>query len=142
MKQYKDRASEDDGQTAVASAEQYRTLAQQLSTWRSLRNREQLIAQAEQLAKDDVAALTADRETLRAEAASVADKPVGESGSERIERLQQISVEQNILSILNDRVGAQQQLVALYGRWGEQAELQQKIVIHLILKSLALIAAF
>jgi hypothetical protein len=62
MKQYKDRASDDEGQTAVASAEQYRTLAQQLSTWRSLRNRRQLIAQAEQLAKDDVAALTADRE--------------------------------------------------------------------------------
>jgi small-conductance mechanosensitive channel len=141
MKQYKDRAAEDDGQTAVASAEQYRTLAQQLSTWRSLRNRRQLISQAEQLAKDDLAALTADRETLRAEAASVAAKPVGESASERIERLRRISVQQNILSILNDRLGAQQQLVALYGRWGQQAELQQKIVIHLILQSLAFIAA-
>ena len=31
--------------------------------------------------------------------------------------------------------------MALYGRWGEQVELQQKIVIHLILQSLALIAA-
>src|SRR5947207_7474944 len=141
MKQYKDRAAEDDGQTAVASAEQYRTLAQQLSTWRSLRNRRQLISQAEQLAKDDLAALTADRETLTAEAASVAAKPVGESASERIERLQQISAQQNILSILNDRMGAQQQLAALYGRWGLQAELQQKIVIHLILQSLAFIAA-
>jgi small-conductance mechanosensitive channel len=141
MKQYKDRAAEDDGQTAVASAEQYRTLAQQLSTWRSLRNRRQLIAQAQQLAKDDLAALTADRETLRAEAAGVAAKPVGESASERIERLQQISAQQNILSILNDRLGAQQQLAALYGRWGQQAELQQKIVIHLILQSLAFIAA-
>jgi small-conductance mechanosensitive channel len=141
MKQYKDRAAEDDGQTAVASAEQYRTLAQQLSTWRSLRNRRQLISQAEQLAKDDLAALTADRETLTAEAASVAAKPVGESASERIERLQQISAQQNILSILNDRLEAQQQLAALYGRWGQQAELQQKIVIHLILQSLAFIAA-
>jgi small-conductance mechanosensitive channel len=140
MKQYKDRAAEDDGQTAVASAEQYRTLAQQLSTWRSLRNRRQLISQAEQLAKDDLAALTADRETLRAEAA-VAARPVGESGSERIERLQRISAQQSILSILNDRLGAQHQLVALYGRWGQQAELQQKIVIHLILQSLAFIAA-
>src|SRR5205085_8016682 len=82
MKQYKDRASEDDGQTAVVSAEQYRTLAQQLSTWRSLRNRKQLVAQAEQLAKDDVAALTADRERVKAEAAGLAAKPVGESGSE------------------------------------------------------------
>jgi small-conductance mechanosensitive channel len=141
MKQYKDRASEDDGQTAVASAEQYRTLGQQLSTWRSLRNRRQLIAQAEQLAKDDLAALTADRETLKAEAASVAAKPVEESASERIDRLQRVSAQQNILSILNDRLGAQQQLVALYGRWGQQAELQQKIVIHLILQSLAFIAA-
>ena len=62
MKQYRDRASKDDGQTAVASAEQYKTLAQQLSTWRSLRNRKQLIAQAEQLARADVAALTGDQE--------------------------------------------------------------------------------
>src|SRR6266700_2014662 len=100
MKQYKDRASEDDGQTAVVSAEQYRTLAQQLSTWRSLRNRKQLVAQAEQFAKDDVAALTADRETLRAEAANLTDKPVGESGPERIDRLQRISAQQKILSIL------------------------------------------
>ena len=141
MKQYKDRASQDDGQTAVSSAEQYRTLAQQLATWRSLRDRKQLIAQAEQLAKDDVAALTADRETLKREAASLAAKPVGESGAERIDRLQSISVKQNIISILNDRLGAQQQLAVLYSRWGQQAELQRKIVIHLILLSLAFIAA-
>jgi len=136
MKQYKDHASEEDGPTAVASAEQYRTLAQQLSTWRSLRNRRQLIAQAEQLAKDDVAALTADREALRAEAANLAAMFIGESSSERIERLQRISAQQNILSVLNDRLGAQQQLVTLYGRWGLQVELQQKIVIHLMLQSL------
>src|SRR5205823_2891099 len=71
---------------------------------------------------------------------SLAAKPVGESGSERIDRLQSISVQQNVLSILNDRLGAQQQLAVLYGRWGQQAELQQKIVIHLILISLAFIA--
>jgi small-conductance mechanosensitive channel len=140
MKQYRDRASEDDGQTAVASAEQYRTLAQQLSTWHSLRNRRQLIAQAEQLARDDVAALTGDDERLKAEAASLAGKPSGESSSERMDRLRQISAQQNILSILNDRLGAHQELVVVYSRWGEQVELQQKIVIHLILQSLALLA--
>src|SRR5712672_1520287 len=43
MKQYRDSASNDDGQTAVASAEQYKTLAQQLSTWQSLRNRKHVI---------------------------------------------------------------------------------------------------
>jgi small-conductance mechanosensitive channel len=141
MKQYWDNASKDDGQTAVASAEQYTTFAQQLSTCRSLRNRKQLIAQGQQLARADVAALTADEERLKSEAAALAAKPVGESSSERIERLQRVSAQQNILSILSDRLGAQQELVALYGRWGEQVELQQKIVIHLILQSLALLAA-
>src|SRR6266852_7075118 len=118
VKQYRDSASKDDGQTAVASAEQYRTLAQQLSTWRSLRDRKQLIAQAEQLAKADVAALTADQAALKTEAAGLGDKAVAESSSQRIDRLRQISAQQNIQSILNDRMGAQQQLVALYGRWG------------------------
>jgi small-conductance mechanosensitive channel len=141
MKQYRDNASKDEGQTAVASAELDKTLAQQLSTWRSLRTRKQLIPQAEQLARADVAALTADQERLKAEAAGLGGKAVGESSSERIDRLRQISAQQNILSILHDRLGAQQQLVALYGLWGQQVELQQRIVIHLILQSLALLAA-
>jgi len=141
MQQYKESASKDDGQTAVASAEQYTTLAQQLSTWRSLRSRKQLIAQAEQLAKADVAALTADQSRLKTEAAGSGDKTAGESSSQRIERLRRISAQKNIQSILNDRLGAHQQLAALYGRWGKQVEIQQKIVVHLILQSLAWIAA-
>ena len=141
MKQYWDSASKDDGQTAVASAGQYKTLAQQLSTWRSLRNRKQLIAQSEQLARADVAALTGDQASLKTEVAALGAKAVGESSSQRIDRLRQISAQQNIQSILNDRLGAQQQLVALYGRWGEQVEIQRRIVVHLILRSLALIAA-
>jgi small-conductance mechanosensitive channel len=141
MKQYRDTVSEDDGQTAVASAEQYKTLAQQLSTWRSLQNRKQLIAQSEQLARDDVAALTADQASLKTEVAGLGGKAVAESSSERIDRLREKSTQQNIQSILNDRLGAQQQLAALYGRWGEQVEIQRRIVVHLILQSLALIAA-
>src|SRR5882724_9013933 len=141
VKQYRDSASKDDGQTAVASAEQYRTLAQQLSTWRFLRDRKQLIAQAEQLARADAAALTGDQAGLKTEAAGLGDKAVAESSSERIDRLQQLSAQQNIQSILNDRLGAHEQLVSLYGRWGEQVEIQRKIVVHLMLRSLALIAA-
>jgi hypothetical protein len=90
MKQYKESTSNDVGQTAVASAEQYTTFAQQLSTWRSLRNRKDLIAQAQQLAKADVAALTGDEEGMKAEAAALAAKPPGESPSERIDRLQRL----------------------------------------------------
>ena len=141
MKQYRESVSNNDGQTAVASAEQYRTLAQQLSTWRSLRNRKQLIMQAEQVARADVAALTGDLAPLQTGAAALGAKALGESGPERIDRLRRISAEQNIQSILNDRLGAHKQLLALYRRWGEQVEIQRKIVVHLILRSLALIAA-
>ena len=141
MKRYKENLSKNDGQTAVASAEQYTTFSQQLSTWRSLRKRTELIAQAQQLAKADVAALTGDEGTMKTEAAAFEAKAPGESSSERIERLQRLSAQQNILSILHDRLEAQQQLVDLYQRWGEQVQLQQKIVVHLILQSLALLAA-
>ena len=141
MKRYRENASTDEGQTAVASAEQYRTFAQQLSTWRSLRTRTELVAQAQHLAKADVTALSGDEEGMKAEAAAFAAKAPGESPSERIERLQRLSAQQNILSILHDRLGAQQQLEDLYRRWGEQVELQQKIVVHLILQSVAMIAA-
>jgi small-conductance mechanosensitive channel len=88
-----------------------------------------------------VAALTEDQASLKTEAAGLGAKSVGESSSERIERLRQIGAQQNIQSILDDRLGAQQQLVALYRRWGEQVEIQRRIVVHLILQSLAWIAA-
>jgi small-conductance mechanosensitive channel len=140
MKQYWASVSNDDGQTAVVSAEQYKTLAQRVSAWRSLRNRKQLIAEAEQLAGADVAALTGDQARMKTEGAALGAKPVGESSSERIDRLRRLSAQQNIQSILNDRLEAQQQLVTLYGRWGEQVEIQRRIIVHLILRSLALIA--
>ena len=140
MKRYRDHASNDEGETAVASAEQYKTFAQQVSTWLSLRNRKELVAQAQQLAEADVAALLGDEARMKAEAAALEAKSPGESASERIERLQQLSAQRNILSIIHDRLGAQQQLVDLYKRWEEQVELQEKIVIHLILQSWALLA--
>jgi small-conductance mechanosensitive channel len=142
MKKYDESVSKDEGQTAVTSAEQYKTLAQQISAWWSHRNRKQLIAQAEQLAVADVTALTGDQERMKAEAtASAAASPASMSSAERVEHLQLLAAQQNIQSILNDRLGAQQQLVTLYGRWGKQVEIQDKIVIHLILQSLAVIAA-
>ena len=141
MKRYQDNASKDDGKTAVATAEQYTTFAQQLSTWRSLRKRKDLVEQAEQLAKADVAALSGDEESMKAELTAVEAKPSGEPPADRIDRLQRLGAQQNILSILHDRLGAQQQLVDLYRRWGDQVELQQKIVIHLLLQSLAWLAA-
>ena len=145
MKKYNAQATGSDGQAAVISAEQYKTLAGQISAWRAQRSRKQLIDQAEQLARADVAALKADHARLEAEAkaaegnAAVA-KAAGESSSERVKQLQQMAAQRNILSIVDDRLGAQQQLATLYVRWGNQVELQHKIVLHLMLQSLTAIA--
>jgi outer membrane murein-binding lipoprotein Lpp len=105
----------------------------------------QLIDQAQQLATADVAALTADHARLapeaKAAAVTAAAAAAGESSSDRVKELQGVATQQNILSILDDRLSAQQQLVTLYGRWHGQVELQHKMLLHLMLQSLTLIAA-
>jgi small-conductance mechanosensitive channel len=145
MKKYDDQAAGGDRQTAVISAGRYKTLAGQISVWWAQRSRKQLIEQAEQLARADVAALTADHARLEAEAKAaeanaVAAKTAGKSSSGRVKELQRMAAQRNILSIIDDRLGAQQQLATLYVRWGKQVELQHKIVLHLMLQSLTSIA--
>jgi small-conductance mechanosensitive channel len=145
MKKYDEQAAASDGQIAVISASQYKTLAGQIKEWWAQRSRMQLIQQAEQLARADVAALTEDHARLEpeaqaAEAKAAALKAAGESNSARVKDLENLAAQRNILSILDDRLVAQQQLVTLYTRWGDQVELQHKIMLHLILRSLSLIA--
>jgi hypothetical protein len=73
MKKYDTRTAADDGQTAVISAERFTTLAGQISAWWAQRTRSQLIDEAEQLAKDDVAALSADHARLEAKPANCSE---------------------------------------------------------------------
>jgi small-conductance mechanosensitive channel len=145
MKKFEAKATADDEQAAVIAAERFSTLAGQISAWWAQRSRSQLIGQAEQLARADIAALTVDHASLEAEAKKAADaaqsKGAGEPASGKVDELQRMAEQRNILSILDDRLGAQQQLAALYLRWGKQVELQHKIVMHLMFRSLALIAA-
>jgi small-conductance mechanosensitive channel len=146
MKKYDAQLQADKGETAVVSAGQYKTLVGQVSAWWAQRSRSDLIHQAEQLAEEDIAALTTDHARLSAEAtkvqsAATKQKSAAASNSNRVDELQRMTAQRNILSIVSDRLGAQQQLAALYVRWGKQVELQHKIVLHLILESMALIAA-
>jgi small-conductance mechanosensitive channel len=145
MKKYSEQAATGDGQSAVISAGQYKTLAGQITEWWAQKSRVQLIQQAEQLARADVAALTADHARLEpeaqaAEAKAAALKAAGESNSTRVKDLESLATQRNILSILDDRLVAQQQLVTLYVRWGNQVQLQHKIMLHLMLRSLTMIA--
>jgi small-conductance mechanosensitive channel len=140
MKKYDAQAAGDPGQTAVISAGRYNTLAGQISAWWAQRSRRQLIEQAERLARADVAALTADHIRRGVEAKTAVSNAAGGSSSDRVKELQRMGARQNILSIINDRLGAQQQLVTLYVGWGRQVELQHKMLLHLMLQSLIWIA--
>ena len=131
-------------QGAVFSTGRHTTLAGQTLAWWAQRSREQLIEQAEQLARADAAALTADHARIQHEAetseANAAAKTAEESSTARVKELQGLATQRTILSIVDDRLSAQQQLAALYVRWGDQIELQHKIILRLMLRSLALIA--
>jgi small-conductance mechanosensitive channel len=145
VKKYEAQAAPGDAAVAVVSATQYKTLAGQIAAWRAQRARKKLIAQAEQLAQADVAALTADQAGLKregdaAEATAAAAKAAGESGAARVKDLQTIADQRTVLSILEDRLAAQQQLATLYARWGAQVDLQHKILFHMMLRSLTVIA--
>jgi len=145
VKKYEAQAAAGNAAVAVVSATQYKTLAGQIAAWRAQRTRKQLIQQAEQLAHADVAALTADQAGLKrdsdaAETKAAAAKAAGESGAARVKDLQGLAGQRTVLSILDDRLAAQQQLATLYVRWGAQVDLQHKILFHLMLRSLTLIA--
>ncbi len=65
MKKYDLQATGGEKQAAVFSAGRHTTLAGQILAWWAQRSRKQLIEQAEQLARADVAALTADHARLQ-----------------------------------------------------------------------------
>ncbi len=145
MKKYNAQASADNGKTAVIAAARFSTMAGQIRAWWTQRTQSQLLEQAGQLAKADIAALTDDHARLEAEAKQFAESawasnPAGRTKSVKVDDLQRMAEQRKILSIVSDRLGAQQQLAALYVRWGKQVELQNKIVLHLMLQSLAWIA--
>ena len=150
MKKYDaevENGGEGTGQTAVVSAGRFRTLAGQIEAWFSQRTRMQLLDQAEAQAQSDAKALSVDHDRIEAAAKSSETKDAGAkadgdvaTGAARVKVLQKMGTQRNILSILDDRIGAQQQLAAIYGRWGDQVALQHRMAAHLILQSVAWIA--
>ena len=145
MKKYDASVTAGDGKTAVVSATRYTTMAGQIAAWRAQRNRKRLVGEAEQLAQADIAALTADHAKLAAaiqtkEASAAQAEKTGEPNTARVKDLHSLAEQRTILSILDDRLASQQQLATLYVRWGQQVELERRIVLHLMLQSLALLA--
>jgi len=125
-----------DSQLAVLSARQYGTLAGRLQAWFSQRSRYQLIEQAMQQARSDVAALTRQHNALEAQADASSSGTVAAT----LAGLQRRREQRQLLSIYDDRIQTQQQLTVVYGKWISQVSLQHRIVTHLALRSLATVA--
>ncbi|MDR3774816.1 MAG: mechanosensitive ion channel [Terracidiphilus sp.] len=129
-------------QAAVVSATQHSTLASRLTAWSSQRDRYKLIQQATQQTQADIASLTAEHKTLEAMGnASTAAAESDPSGrTSRLANIKERGARSQLLIICNDRIQTEQQLAAVYGKWSAQVLLQHRILLHLILQSLALIA--
>ncbi|WP_263415436.1 mechanosensitive ion channel domain-containing protein [Terriglobus albidus] len=128
-------------QTAVLSAGQYGTLAGRIRAWLSQRSRYQLIQEALQQANADIAALTAQHNALEAKANAASNGAGGGDHASRLASLKERAAERQILSIFDDRIQTQQQLADVYRKWSDQVLLQHRIVLHLLLQSLAVIVA-
>lgn len=140
MRQY-DSKSKDDGQVAILSAKSHRTLAERISTWFSQRSRYQLLQQAQQETESDIGDLTAEYNALVAKAKASASAPPKDE-TDRAAHLASVrekSTERQVISIYDDRIQTERQLASVYGKWSVQVQLQHRILLHLILQSLAFI---
>ena len=132
-----------DSQIAVISTRQYGTLAGRIEAWFNQRSRYQLIQQAREQAQADATSLTKQHNAL--EALANAGSATASAGSSRpnaatLAGLQQRREERQLLTIYDDRIQTQQQLAGVYSKWADQVLLQHRIVMHLGLRSLALVA--
>ena len=143
------------GEIAVLSVRRYGTLRGRIGGWFDQRSREGLLEQAKTQTDVDVRSLTAQHAALDARSnAAMAKVDVGDDGSpgpdaaggespasKKLARMAQVHNLAQIHSILEDRLDTEQQLSAVYAKWIAQVKLQHRIVTHLILQSLAWIAA-
>jgi small-conductance mechanosensitive channel len=82
--------------------------------------------------------LTAQHNELEVKANSAAVQT--DDLDEKLEGIKTRTAQRQILSILDDRIQTEQQLATVYSKWSAQLLLQHRVVMRLILQSLALIA--
>jgi len=144
MQKY-DSQSGDLGEVAVISSQRNTSLSSRIAAWYGQRSRYALLQQAQQDALTRAAALTSTHQTVKAKETPQSDAGPQDVNSpspaiSRLADLKSRTLQRQLLSILNDRILTEQQLAAVYAKWSAQITLQHRIVLHLILRSLALIA--
>ena len=136
-------------QTAVLNAKNYTTLAALIGAWNRQLSRHTLLLEAQQQAQSDIASLTAEHNALEATAnakpgsnptTTTSNIPALSEQAAKLAAIKERAAQRQLLSIYDDRIQTQKQLATIYGKWATQVLLQHRIVLHLILNSLATIA--
>jgi small-conductance mechanosensitive channel len=135
-------------QLATVSVQQYSTLAGRIEAWMAQLSRYKLLLQAKQLAQSDAASLTAEYAALENKTKAdnqTASQPNANTDAQpdragRLETLHRRADQLQLASIYNDRIQTEQQLAVVYDQWSNQLQLQHRLVLHLILDSIAIIA--
>lgn len=140
MKAY-DGASQNSAQVATLTEKQHGTLAGRVGAWFSQTDRYKSILQAQQKAQQDATALTSDHNKLESQADASSTRAANDASDHatRLASLRDRSSQRQILSIYDDRIQTDQQLASVYGKWAAQVLVQHQIVLHLILRSFALL---
>lgn len=129
------------GQNAavVAGRGRFATLTGKLAAWNRQRTRYQLLQEAIEQAQGEVSTLIKERDALKAklDATNVANTP--EDRAAKLAKIRDQSTERQLISIYDDRIQTQQELVAVYGKWSDQVLRQRGIVQRLIVQSFAVI---
>jgi len=141
MQKY-DKELRSDGLVAVLSAPKHGTLASRLKAWIKQRGRYQIVQMALHEARSDLASLTAEHSALETEAHARAAKTAGNSLDHvaRLANIKERGDDRQLLTIYDNRIQTQQQLATVYEKWSAQILLQHRVVLRLVLQSLALIA--
>ncbi|HEY4379538.1 MAG TPA: mechanosensitive ion channel family protein [Acidobacteriaceae bacterium] len=156
MKKY-DEQADSGGEIAVISVKRYGTLAGRLGGWFDQRSRSALLEQAKADTDADIVSLSAQNVAMAARSSAATAKidngqagtndgaaAANAGGSDAKTKVAQMSHAHDLAqvrSILSDRLNTEKQLAAVYAKWEDQVTLQHRIVTHLMLVSLAGIAA-
>ena len=134
-----DKQVKEGGQVATVSVRRFGTLAGRLGAWFRLRSRTTLLQQAIDQTRRDIGMLTAQQSAIETKISIMGGVRTNDL-DEKLQGLRDRTSLRQILGITDDRIQTEQQLVSVYSRWSAQVLLQRRIIVHLLLQSLALIA--
>jgi small-conductance mechanosensitive channel len=139
MKKY-DAEVRGGGQIALIAATRAGTLASRIRAWNRQRSRYQLLQQAIDQTQQNIRTLTDEHNALQDQvSAKTSAAGNAQNAAEKLASIRTRSAQQQLLSIYDNRIQTLQELAGVYGKWSEQVLRQHRIVLHLILQSIATI---